>query len=228
VVGVSGDSKSGVGEGGGLFSRGTLKILHSTVSGNTVTGVADSEGGGVFSVGPFTAVNSTLNGNTAEAGSQAYLAGAGSARLLFSTVVGTVDAASIFVGRGKSVTIASTILTRPPGGANCAVDPDGQVTDGGHNLEYSDTSSNTCGLTDDAEAGDPLLGPLADNGGSTWTMALSPASPAVDNGDPDLCATLPPVGPDGFDQRGVRRGADGNGDRLEGCDIGAYELLPVG
>jgi hypothetical protein len=30
---------------------------------------------------------------------------------------------------------------------------------------------------------DPLIGPLADNGGSTQTMALLPDSPAIDAGD---------------------------------------------
>jgi len=48
---------------------------------------------------------------------------------------------------------------------------------------------------------DPMLGPLADNGGPTLTHALLPGSPAIDAGDPALVA-----GVDGvplYDQRGL-------------------------
>jgi hypothetical protein len=57
---------------------------------------------------------------------------------------------------------------------------------------------------------DPLLGPLADNGGPTQTMALLPGSPALAAGDPN---GAPPT-----DQRGVERGAQ--------IDIGAYQATP--
>ena len=55
----------------------------------------------------------------------------------------------------------------------------------------------------------PLLGPLADNGGPTWTHALLSASPAVDEGagGPDC---LP------VDQRDMVR------PQGVACDIGAY------
>ena len=56
---------------------------------------------------------------------------------------------------------------------------------------------------------DPLLGTLANNGGSTQTMLLMPGSPAIDAGDNGNCP--------GVDQRGVSRP---QGSR---CDIGAYE-----
>jgi len=59
---------------------------------------------------------------------------------------------------------------------------------------------------------DPLLGPLADNGGFTMTHALRAGSSAIDAGDPDFC-------PD-TDQRGVKRPLG------SGCDIGAYEYEP--
>jgi len=64
---------------------------------------------------------------------------------------------------------------------------------------------------------DPLLGPLQDNGGPTWTMALLPGSPAIDAGD-----DTPPL-PD-FDQRGP------GFPRISGphIDIGAFELQQGG
>ncbi len=55
---------------------------------------------------------------------------------------------------------------------------------------------------------DPLLGPLADNGGATQTFALLPGSPAIDAGQSTGC---PP------DQRGVVR------PQGAACDIGAFE-----
>ncbi len=70
------------------------------------------------------------------------------------------------------------------------------------------TLLSTCHVTDV----DPMLGPLADNGGPTWTMALLPGSPAIDAGDN---ADAPE-----FDQRGpgFPRIVDGT------IDMGAFEV----
>jgi len=65
---------------------------------------------------------------------------------------------------------------------------------------------------------DPLLGPLAENGGFTLTHALLDGSPAIDAGNPDP-TTCPAT-----DQRGVTRPFDGDGDGLALCDMGAYEV----
>jgi hypothetical protein len=59
---------------------------------------------------------------------------------------------------------------------------------------------------------DPKLGPLANNGGPTQTMALLTGSPAINAGDPDT-AGLPAT-----DQRGLPRMVDGR------VDIGAFEV----
>jgi hypothetical protein len=56
--------------------------------------------------------------------------------------------------------------------------------------------------------GDPMLGPLSDNGGPTQTMALLPGSPAIDAGT--SCTAT--------DQRGVTR------PQGAACEIGAYEV----
>ena len=58
---------------------------------------------------------------------------------------------------------------------------------------------------------DPQLGPFADNGGPTLTMALLPGSPAIDAG------TV--LGAPATDQRGVPR------PQGAGVDIGAFECL---
>jgi hypothetical protein len=54
---------------------------------------------------------------------------------------------------------------------------------------------------------DPLLAPLANNGGPTQTTALLPGSPAIDQGNSSTCPAV--------DQRGYLRSGP--------CDIGAYE-----
>jgi hypothetical protein len=101
-----------------------------------------------------------------------------------------------------------------PAGAGCW-NYQGDLVSQGYNLEDGDT----CNLTQptDLPDTDPLLGPLMDNGGPTWTHALPEDSPAVDAGScPDVDA----------DQRGYPRPFDHpnapNAD--DGCDIGAYEV----
>ena len=85
----------------------------------------------------------------------------------------------------------------------------GSITDGGHNL----SSDASCVLTGVGSMNntDPELGPLADNGGPTLTMALLPGSPAIDAGGT--------VGAPATDQRGVPR------PQGQGVDIGAFEYL---
>ncbi len=83
---------------------------------------------------------------------------------------------------------------------------EGTLADGGGNVAVP--SATPCpGL-----AASPGLGALADNGGPTQTMALTPGSPAVDR-VPAPCGTAP-------DQRGVARPPGA------GCDAGSYELAP--
>jgi hypothetical protein len=87
------------------------------------------------------------------------------------------------------------------------------MTDGGHNLQWPGTS---CGEA--IPSLDPRLDPagLQDNGGPTQTIALLPDSPAIDAGDPGVCAN-PPV--NGLDQRGYVRPGTGS----TTCSIGAFE-----
>jgi hypothetical protein len=67
---------------------------------------------------------------------------------------------------------------------------------------------------------DPVLGPLANNGGTTQTHALLPGSPAIDAGSSGGCRDN--VGAQlATDQRGFPRPALG-GSALR-CDIGAFE-----
>ena len=80
----------------------------------------------------------------------------------------------------------------------------------GHNL----ASDRTCPFTlpSDLPNTNPRLGPLADNGGPTDTLALLPGSPAINAGGSVGCPAT--------DQRGVPR-PPGH------CDIGAFQLVPT-
>jgi hypothetical protein len=97
-------------------------------------------------------------------------------------------------------------------------DVKGVFTSQGYNLIGN--ASGTIGFTatGDQTAIDPLLGPQADNGGPTKTMALRVGSPAIDKGKSFGLTT---------DQRGSPRPLDdpniANASGGDGTDIGAYE-----
>ena len=113
--------------------------------------------------------------------------------------------------------ITSTIIAE-----NDNIDISGSFTSGGNNLIGNGDGGNgfTNGVNGDivgstAAAIDPLLGPLQDNGGPTFTQALLSASPAIDAGsNPNNLST---------DQRGT--GFDRVLDST--ADIGAFELQVV-
>jgi hypothetical protein len=93
----------------------------------------------------------------------------------------------------------------------------GVVTSDGYNLS-SDNGGGFLGALGDQINTDPMLGPLQDNGGPTFTMALRFGSPAIDKGKSFSLTT---------DQRGQPRPYDDpnipNAPGGDGSDIGAYE-----
>jgi hypothetical protein len=98
----------------------------------------------------------------------------------------------------------------------------GTFVSGGHNLiGVVDGFATGFGAASDqlgtsSDPLDPLLGPLANNGGPTQTHALLAGSPAIDKGDN--------TGAPATDQRGVARPRDGDGNGSLLVDIGAFEL----
>jgi hypothetical protein len=78
----------------------------------------------------------------------------------------------------------------------------------GSNLIHKNgLGGNACSMP--ALTGDPLVGPLDDNGGDTFTHALLDSSPAINAGTDAGCPAT--------DQRGRLR--------IGQCDIGAYERM---
>jgi len=83
----------------------------------------------------------------------------------------------------------------------------------GYNISSDDGGGYLTGPGDQINT-DPLLGPLQNNGGPTFTHALLPGSPAIDAGNPNF--TPPPF----YDQRGLGFDRVRNG-RI---DIGSFEV----
>jgi hypothetical protein len=167
----------------------------------------------------FTAVrveNSTFSGNFGDSWSVLF---ANQAFFDASTLYGnstTSDPGAVFLlelSAFRNTIIANNLVS----GAlsdNCSMNSDG-IQSLGHNL--TDNSGTDCALSPVADLvlTQPLLDPLADNGGPTRTHALQPGSPAIDTGDTAGCQAL--------DQRGFFRPADGDANGSANCDIGAFE-----
>jgi len=182
--------------GGGLatFSFGTMAIVNTTIVGNRalsdrIIGSSAIGGGALFGAAGSSLLNVTLSANSAQKTAMAALDGRS----------GNIDAAN-------TVTVRNTIVTA--GIADNTATADCRLalnTQGGNVLPPG------CGPgAGDRTAADAVLGPLADHGGQTDTLALLAGSPALDAGT----ACPPPA----TDQRGVSR------PQGSACDSGAFEV----
>ena len=164
----------------------TLTLSNSTLSANSALG----SGGGLYNAGTASVLNVTIAGNIA------FSQGGG-----IHAAAGTVTLANAISSDNPTVSGGS-----PPN------DCSGTLTATGPNLISTLTG---CTITGAAPTVAPAaLGPLALNGGPTGTHALLNGSPAINAGDPAVCAAFPV---EGKDQRGVAR------PQGPGCDLGAYE-----
>ena len=217
---ISGNTGS---TGGGISNGGTLTVRDSTISGNTTS----FSGGGVDNLGTLTLSNSTISGNSTTGAQDDTVGGLrndGTATIENSTIAANTntvsgDAANILRLDGSTTTMKSSIVANPLGGGlNCAAGAESDpLTSQGHNLD----STNSCAFNQptDLTNTNPQLGPLADNGGPTKTMALPYTSPALDQGKAAAGMST--------DQRGQPRPADqevvDNAAGGDGSDIGAFE-----
>ncbi|MFN8530714.1 MAG: choice-of-anchor Q domain-containing protein [Anaerolineae bacterium] len=240
------------GGGGAVYAQGTLSIVNTTIAGSVA-----QAGGGLYA-GALTLVDSTVSGNTAAQGAGVYIGG--ESLIANSTIAGNNASGSgsgVFIAESTGtiqITLRNATIARNQGinsaglvttsraalitaynslfaeneGGNCLVPA---IVSGGHNL----SSDSTCtGLTaaGDQNGINPLLGPLADNGGSTQTMALLPGSPAIDTADfALLAADLLDRDGDGstnefipYDQRGSVGGTTYFRVSGPAPDIGAFEV----
>lgn len=182
---------------GGVLATGTggkFTVIDSTLSGNT----AGTKGGVLYGHKyPNVALtNATISGNSAASGGAFYLTGDGN--------YGTTMLAS-----SNSIVSANSAATGKDFAGNF------QSLTGSNNLfgAAMNTPPFNAGANANLFTDSPGLGPLADNGGPTRTMALLAGGAAINAGSNAAAAALP------FDQRGVDfvRVAEGT------VDIGAYE-----
>ncbi len=205
--------------GGAIFMAEVdpvLQISNSTISGNAAVG----DGGAIHSIGDVGIYNSTITLNRttgvmayggAIRGGSNHAAAMARATINNSIVAGNTrqavsgDVASdLLWPNGDLVVTNSLIGTRS--GTNLAASP------------TADAKGNFVGGNDILSVIDPMLDPLADNEGPTWTHALQGGSPAIDAGNADGLLT---------DQRGMARTIDDpavvNGILSDGTDMGSYE-----
>ncbi len=207
---VSGNSVTGTGfgsaYGGGIAAQSAFTMVGSTVSGNTA-----SSGGGVEAQARAEVIDSTITGNAASTGAGIHTTASSGVFLASSTVAFNTGPGLTMDTISTPITLKNTIVAGNTGG-ECQ----GVLTSSGYNLTQG--ACPFIGDTTGNRRGDPLLGPLAANGGPTLTHLLGSGSPAIDAGNPAGCtdatgAVLT------TDQRGQIRAMGG------GCDIGAVETL---
>jgi predicted outer membrane repeat protein len=211
----------------GGTNEDNFEVIESTFQGNK----AGRQGGAVwvYILGRGEVVNSTFEGNTTTAPFNEV--GQGGA---MAVTLGTIDITNVTFannhaayqggalhggGGGNAITLKNTIFysntlneqDQPSPTEWQGYHTNRPMLDGGQNIQHprlkptynNDVNNN---ITANPIYQDPLLLPLADNGGPNWTMALQAGSPAIDAGAGGCPVT---------DQRGeAREGA---------CDIGAYE-----
>ena len=235
------------GQGGGIGTFETDSVVnvdHSTLSNNTSheAGGAillccnDSEASAAAASGSSaTIVDSTITGN--HQASDAAVSVEGAANITYSTVTDNAnDATPDGLSAGThhkvsataegtnpatgvvadTITLAGTVLAQPHGAANCSATDGGTITSNGYNFS-DDASCNLVGTGDQASAGDPVLGALADNGGPTRTRLPGATSPLLDAIPVAACV----INGVTDDQRGISR------PQGTGCDVGAVEVAVV-
>jgi hypothetical protein len=230
---ISGNSATGggygsFGFGGGIYNRGSGTISNSTISGNSATsvarGTAGGLGGGIFNgSGTLTVSNSTISGNSATAASNGGggIRNQGTLNLLNSTISSNAApgyGAGISNGSGI-LNIANTIIANSTGGSSSDFSGPGTV-----NLIAGATAANNLITFESVlwatkvTSAQLNLGPLQNNLGPTFTMALGVGSVAIGTGSPTI-SNAPPI--NGLDQRGFIRSSTAP-------SIGAFETPPIG
>lgn len=193
---------------------GPMRLAGSTISNNQANGYA-----GLY-LGPNLSgvvINSTIAGNTARQGLGGGIGAESNAnvQIINTTIANNFSGAfagGIAVGAGNQLSISNTLLINNSGGnAFVSWNINNPASAGSNNLQWPQLRPN--GGTEiivrpGSVIAAPLVGSLANNGGTTETIALLTSSPAIGGASPAVAPSQ--------DQRGVSRSAP--------PDIGAFEF----
>jgi hypothetical protein len=232
------DANDAGNNGGGLNVEADgpliVNITNSTVSNNT----AEASAGILFNDPAITATinNSTISANSALYGGGGVYVNSGSSLTVNQSTISANSSASTSLDTGGGgialgdntsvVTLSGSIVSGNSSGVAGAADfglysslaSDTASITATNSLIGAVDSRITVNGTNNVSSTSPMLSALANNGGTTKTMALLTGSPAIDAG-PNPVATF--TG-NQFDQRGAGYA------RVVGglVDIGAFELQP--
>jgi predicted outer membrane repeat protein len=217
--------------GGGIYNDGGLSMVGSTLSGNSVTGTqSTSGGGGMYSHDSAAVTNSTFANNT----SADYGGGVDSYPTTYTQTFtnatflqnsATVAGGNIDNDTNNTVVLTNSIVAGGSSSAGPDVFNSGTLTSGGYNIIQTAVTFSG-GVTTGNVTKNPMLSPLANNGGPSPTAADA-GSPAagmipftINNGSisPTCGIFNGTIGLIVQDQRGYLRGTSNV------CDAGAYEL----
>lgn len=203
------------GNGGALSNSGNITLERCTLSGNS----AANPGGAVHNSSSLTLTQCTLSGNqSGDAGGAIATIGTSVVNVTHCTIAGNT---ATNLGGGIMVSGGAVTLTNSIISGNAAANgrdtwsngPTGGISRVGANvIGFAGKTPDAPDHGPDPITADPLLGPLADNGGIAQTRALLAYSQAI-NAVP---ATAIVLGLD-IDQRGFPRSLG------SGPDLGAYE-----
>ena len=206
------DNVAWSGSGGAIYSYADVIISSSTFSGNVAS---SGDGGALYNQRSLgTLSNCTFAGNSAPNGKGGAVYN--SSRLLMRNCTLSGNAASSGGGlydAGSFQTNAfNMIIANSTSGGDCV--------DAFSPLVFTHSLlGNNCGTASSTNiiSQNPLLGPLADNGGPTKTFALLPGSPAINAGA--VSNVNVPINLT-TDQRGTGFDRNSGG----GVDMGAFEV----
>ena len=234
-AGMLGNPNGGAGGAGGMalgggidVAGGSAQITESTFAANQATGGRGGNGGfglqqggnggdggqargsGLYLPASTAVTDSTITLNRATGGSGGA-PGTGGRTNGHPGANGLASGGGLVTTNGRATMLRNTIVAADSAASSADVAVTGTLNSQGYNLIGDGSGGSGFADTDlvgtTANPIDPRLGPLADNGGPTQTMALLPGSPAVDAGDPAQLGVP--------DQRGLVRSG--------GVNIGAYQ-----
>jgi hypothetical protein len=193
--------------GGGILNdslEGSMTVTNSTIAGNSATATSfnPGDGGGIWDFnGPLTVTNSTIADNNVPSGGLGGGLDDGSTTAILDNTIVAINTSGGATPNDIAGTVSSTSAYN-------------LVGIGGSGGLVNGINGNQVGVAD------PGLSRLADNGGSTETIALLTGSPAIDKGSNALVVDPTTGQPLTTDQRGPGFPRIVNGT----VDIGAYEF----